>query len=176
MDRLTSLCIAVLAATCLILESCAKGRCKSKSTFSCLLENTAWNAEPEDCLLRNDDSYSIVVVEETEGNVPPDKLLFRHLDKAAGEKIFRTDEDVYGEPSAVFRVFEEFDGAIDNYYIVPDGESWLRIVSIDPESEEWTIQFHLKMAVDRPDGAHNVTYGDTITFSQGMMKAVFRKG
>jgi hypothetical protein len=93
-----------------------------------------------------------------------------------GKKIFQTEEDVEGEPTVVFKVFEEFDGAIDTYYIVPDGESWLRVVSVDPDTDEWTTAFHLKMLVDRENGPLNVTYGDTITFSQGEMKAVFRRG
>lgn len=166
----------LLIATVTFIASCTKGHCKKKSSFHAILENTTWVGEPENCIPKSDGTYSIVVVEKTDRKTAPDKFLFRHLTKLQKQKTFYTEEDVDGEPTVVFKVFEEFDGAIDTYYIVPDGESWLRVVSIDPDTDEWTIEFHLKMHIGTSPEPQNVTYGDTITFNQGEMKAVFRRG
>lgn len=165
-----------MIAVAALITSCVKYHCKCRSTFSVLLNDQTWRGEPDVCDADNSGTYNISILEKTSKDIAPDKLAFVGLSKHVATKRFLSQEDVETEPRAVFSIYEEFDGAIDHYYIIPDGESWLRIASIDPDSDEWTIDFHLKMLVGRENGPLNVTYGDTITFSQGEMKAVFRKG
>jgi hypothetical protein len=140
------------------------------------LNDKSWRGEPDVCDANNYGTYNISILEETSKDIPPDKLAFIGLSNIAQTKTFITQEDVETEPRVVFSIYEEFDGPIDTYYIVPDGESWFRVVSIDPDTDEWTIEFHLKMHIGTSTEPQNVTYGDTITFSQGEMKAVFRRG
>lgn len=152
----------------LTLGACNRDSCR-KATFEAYFNDTHWEGCVESFGPRDGDLYEILILESVKRKNSPDDLIIKGFPLAKFKKVF-TEQNIDSFPAITFEVVV-FDSVEDSYNPSTDGNSWMEIESIDPESREITMRLKLNMVVSRPGGPINTTYGDTIVLYDGRLIA-----
>lgn len=156
---------ALLSILC--FQACTKEEPGKDSQFSAKLNNKEWVADFTNCFndVNVDSTISIHVFET--GESIPDGLIFFRIPLLKG--VHYIDSLNYGLFDNIkYSIFEEFDASINDYVIIPDGNSFINFKKMEPQNGSIELEFEFKMTV-LGGNVRNNKYGENVTFTDGSL-------